>query len=117
MSKASETTQITPISKRNPKASGTFAKHTPPPADMEEIGAWVEFFAAEGPAKFLRQRLAWLSDTDAVRLQQVGPESFDIVIRVDGTYLGRENAERMGTFIAEQLAAVAALIKAEARRG
>lgn len=82
-----------------------------PPLNRDEIAAWVEFYASEGgPVKFLHQRRRWLTDHDAVRLEQVGPDSFDIVVRVDGTYHGRDDAERMRTFIAEQLAAAMALV-------
>jgi hypothetical protein len=50
------------------------------------------------PGYFLRYRDSWVGDPGSVRLQQVGPpgkHGWDIVLRIDGTYFNKAEAQEI----------------------
>jgi hypothetical protein len=99
-------------------SSGTLSGHWPsePPTDPRDIAEFERHYGRLGASRFLHD-LRCVGDPNAVRLQLVGDDAYDVVLRLDGAYIGRQHAETMLTWHAARVAAVARLLQVESLRG
>lgn len=90
---------IDPPEKRNPMSVDT---------DDEYYRLGLE---QESPADFLHFRREWLADPDSVRLQQTSTGGWDIVLRIDGTYLYEAEAREIADTFQREIYGLAEQIR------
>jgi hypothetical protein len=65
----------------------------------------------ESPGDFLHYRREWLADPNSVRLQQTSTGGWDIVLRIDGTYLYEAEAREIADTFQREIYGLAEQIR------